>query len=143
MTPPVSDKRWRRVATFGLGYFGLGVASAMISNPLRPGLGQASIRVGVLLAAIVLFYVHGRIEIASSPESLRKPVFLSSGAVACGTFLLAVYAVTAAWWETSTVPWTLLSALLIWPVVTGVLALLGGLTVVKLMKMARRGTERT
>ena len=143
MTEPESRSRWPRVAAFGFGYFGLGVGSAIISNPLEPGLGQASIRVGILIVAMVLFFIHGRMEIARSPEGLAKPAFSISGAVACGTFLLAVYAVTAAWWEASKVPRTLLSALVIWPVATGLMALLGGLPMVKLITIARQRSGGT
>lgn len=139
MSMPNPERWWQRVALCGLVYFGLGVASAIISNPLQAGLGQASIRVGILLIGIAVFYLHSRIELARTGENLRVSALLASGALACGTFLLAVYAVSMAWWESSHVGASLLAALIVWPVATSVPAFLVALMLGKVMVRTRRG----
>jgi hypothetical protein len=136
MKTPVPERWWQRVGIFGLAYPGLGIISALLSNPLQPGLGQASIRVGILLIAIVVFYIHFRVEFARPPGNLRLSALLASGAVAIGTFLLALYAITAAWLETSQVGKSLLAALIIWPVATGVPAFFAALVLGKMLPAA-------
>ncbi|MDH4107628.1 MAG: hypothetical protein OEW35_04880 [Gammaproteobacteria bacterium] len=112
------------MAIFGLAYFGLGVSSALISNPLQSELGQASIRVGIFLVGIAVYVSHIRIELAGLPGRPRAAALLVALGVASGTFLLAVYAVSMALWETSRVGTALLAALVIWPVATGIPAFL-------------------
>jgi hypothetical protein len=118
-------------------YFGLGVASAILSNPLQPGLGQASMRVGIFLVAMAVFYSHSRVELDRTRESPRVSALLTSGAVACGTFLLAVYAVGMASWESSHVGASLLAALIVWPVATSVPAFLVALVLGQVVVRAR------
>lgn len=135
---PIPDRRWQRVAAFGLVYVGLGITSAIVTNPLQEGLAQASIRVGILFAAIAAFYSHLRAELAGRPEHLRKPALLASAAVACGTSLLALYAIGAAWLESAHVGNALLAALIVWPVATGVPAFLTALILGQVRAWARR-----
>jgi hypothetical protein len=130
---------WQRVGTFGLVYFGLGVASAIISNDLESASLQASIRVGILLVAVAFFYWHFRVELARSTGRLRVSALIASGALAFGTLLLALYAVGAAWWNSSHLPASLLSSLVIWPVATGVPAFLAALVLGRVMLRIRSG----
>jgi vacuolar-type H+-ATPase subunit I/STV1 len=129
---------WQRVATFGLVYFGLGVGSAIISNDLESAPVQASIRVGIFLVAVAFFYWHFRVELGRSDERLRASALITSGALAFGTLLLAVYAVSTAWWDSSHLPTSLLSALLIWPVATSLPAFLAALVLGSVMLRIRR-----
>jgi hypothetical protein len=133
-----SRKPWRRVATFGLVYFGLGVCSALISNDLESAPVQASVRVGIFLVAVAFFYCHCRVELAGSAERLRASALITSGALAFGTFLLAGYAVSTAWAASSHLPISLLPALLIWPVATSLPAFLAALVLGSLMVRIRR-----
>jgi len=118
MKAHILDRRWQRVVSVGLMYLGLGVGSAVISNDLESAPVQASIRVGILLVAVAVFYYHLRVELARAAQRLGASALTTSSAVALGTFLLAVYAVSLSWWDSSHLPTSLLSALLIWPVAT-------------------------
>jgi len=131
----------RRVASFGLVYLGLGVGSAIISNDLESAFVQASIRVGIFLVAAAVFYYHCRVELARSAERLLASALITSGAMAFGTFLLAAYAVTMAWRDSSHLPTSLLSALLIWPVATSLPAFLAALVLGSVLVRFRRRTE--
>ena len=115
------------MVSVGLMYLGLGVGSAVISNDLESAPVQASIRVGILLVAVAVFYCHLRVELARSAQRLEASALITSSAVALGTFLLAVYAVSLSWWDSSHLPTSLLSALLIWPVATSLPAFLAAL----------------
>lgn len=136
------DRSWPRVASFGLVYLGLGVGSAVVSNDLQSAPVQASIRVGIFLVAVAIFCFHLRAELARSAERPGAAALRTSSAVALGTFLLAVYAVSLSWWDASQVPTSLLSALVIWPVATGVPAFLAALAVARVSVRFRRRTER-
>lgn len=138
MNTPIPESWWQRVATFGLVYLGLGITSALISNPLQAGLGQASIRVGIFITAIAVFYIHSRVELARPPENPLVSALLASGAVACGTFLLALYAISMAWLESSHVGNSLLAALIIWPAATGVPAFFAALILGRVLVWARK-----
>ena len=133
---------WQRVATFGLVYLGLGVGSAIISNDLESASLQASIRVGIFVVAVAFFYWHFRVELARSTGRLRVSALITSGALAFGTLLLAFYAVGAAWWNSSHLPTSLLSALLIWPVATSLPAFLAALVLGSVMLRIRRRAKR-
>lgn len=128
----------QRVASMGLIYFGLGVGSAAISNGLESAPVQASIRVGIFLVAVAVFYCHLRVELARSAGRQGASALAASGAVAFGTFLLAVYAVSVSWWNSSHLPTSLLSALVIWPAATGLPAFLGALVLARGMVRFRR-----
>jgi hypothetical protein len=135
-------ERWRqRVVSVGLIYFGLGVGSAVISNDLESAPVQASIRVGILLVAVAVFYYHLRTELARSAQRLGASALTASSAVALGTFLLAVYAVSLSWWDSSHLPTSLLSALLIWPVATSLPALFAALIFGSVMVRFHRRTK--
>lgn len=118
-------------------YMGLGVGSAVISNDLESGTVQAFVRVGIFLFAVAVFYCHLRVELARSAERRGAPALLTSGAVALGTFFLAVYAVGMSWWDYSHLPTSLLSALVIWPVATGLPAFLGALVLGRVIERFR------
>jgi len=131
------------VASFGLMYLGLGVGSAVISNDLDSAPVQASIRVGIFLVAVAVFSCHLRVEIARSAQKLGASALISSSAVALGTFQLAVYAVSLSWWDSSHVPTSMLSALLIWPVATGLPAFLAALVLGSVMaRLSRRAKSQ-
>jgi hypothetical protein len=132
------ERPWQRVASFGLVYFGLGVGSAITTNDLEPAALQASIRVGIFLVAVAVFYCHLRVELARSLERFWAAALVTSGALACGTFLLAAYAVSTAWWDSSHLPTSLLWALPIWPVVTSLPAFLAALVWGSVMVRFRR-----
>jgi hypothetical protein len=138
MNELILERSWQRVVSFGLVYLGLGVGSAMISNDLESALLQASIRVGIFFIAVVVFYCHLRVERIRSVTRLQATALMTSGAVAFGTFLLAAYAVSMAWREYSHLPTTLLVALLIWPVATGLPAFLASLVLGSVMVRFRR-----
>ena len=110
MNARIPERSWQRVASFGLVYFGLGVGSAVISNDVDSAPVQASMRVGIFLVAVAVFSCHLRVELARSAERLGASALISSSALAVGTFLLAVYAVSMSWWDSSHVPTSLLSA---------------------------------
>jgi len=127
MKAGILERSWPRVASIGLIYLGLGVGSAVISNDLESATVQASIRVGIFLVAVAVFYWHLRIELARSAGRHGVSALMTSSAVAFGTFLLAIYAVGMSWWDSSRLPTSLLSALLVWPVAAGLPAFLGAL----------------
>lgn len=133
MNARILERSWQRVAGFGLMYLGLGVGSAFISNDLESAPVQASIRVGIFLVAVAVFYYHLRVELARSAERLAASALLTSGALALGTFLLALYAVSISWWDSSQLPSSLLWALLLWPVATGLPSFLGALVLARVM----------
>jgi hypothetical protein len=134
------ERSWQRVASFGLVYLGLGVGSAIISNDLESAPVKASIRVGIFLVAIAVFYCHFRVELARSAGNLRASALNTAVALALGTFLLAAYAVGMAWRESSHLPASLLAALFIWPVATGLPAFLAALAFGSVMIRFRRRT---
>lgn len=129
------------MASVGLIYLGLGVGSAVISNDLESAPVQAAIRVGILLVAVAVFYYHLRTELAGSAQRLGASALTASSAVALGTFLLAVYAVSLSWWDSSHLPTSLLSALLIWPVATSLPALCAALILGSVMVRFHRRTK--
>ena len=141
MNARILEKSWQRVASSGLVYLGLGVGSAIISNDLESTLVQASIRVGIFLVAVAVFYCHFRVELTRSAERLLASALITSGTLAFGTFLLAAYAVSMAWRESSHLPTSLLSALLIWPVATSLPAFLAALVLGSVMVRFRRRTK--
>lgn len=125
------------MASIGLVYLGLGVGSAVISNDLESAPVQASIRVGIFLGAVAVFYRHLRIELARSAGRHGASALIASSALALGTFLLASYAVSLSWWGSSRLSTSLLWALLVWPVATGVPAFLGALVLGRVMARVR------
>lgn len=141
MSARTLERWWQRVAGFGLMYLGLGVGSAVSSNDLDSAPVQASIRVGIFLVAVAVFYCHLRVELARSAQRLGASALITSSAVALGTFLLAVYAVSLSWWDSSHVPASLLSALLIWPVATSLPAFLAALVLGSVMVRFHRRTR--
>lgn len=148
MSRSILERCWQRVASFGLIYLVLGVGSAFISNDLESAPVQAAVRVGILLVAVAVFYSHLRVELARSAQRLLVSALITSSAVALGTFLLAVYAVGLSWWESSYLPASLLSALLIWPMVTSLPAFLVALVLGSLIarfntRTKSRQTETT
>jgi len=135
------ERSWQRVASIGLVYLGLGVGSAVISNDLDSAPVQASIRVGILLVAVAVCYCHLRVELARSAQRLGASALITSSAVALGTFLFAAHAVSLTWWDSSHVPTSLLSALLIWPVATSLPAFLAALILGSVMVRFHRWTK--
>lgn len=121
------DRTWKRVASHGLAYAGLGVGSAVISNDLGSAPLQAAIRVGILLVAVAVFHRHLRSELARSAGRLVPPALVTASALASGTFLLAVFAVGMSWKDSPSVPSSLLWALPAWPVATGLPAFAGAI----------------
>lgn len=141
MNARILERWWQRVASFGLVYLGLGVGSAVTSNELESAPVQASIRVGIFLVAVAVFCGHLRVELVRSAQRLGASALISSSAVALGTFLLAVYAVSLSWWDSSHVSMSLLSALLIWPVATSLPAFLAALVLGSVMVRFHRRTK--
>jgi hypothetical protein len=141
MNPRILERWWQRVVGVGLMYLGLGVGSAVISNDLESAPVQASIRVGILLVAVAVFYCHLHVELARSAQRLGASALITSSAVALGTFLLAVYAVSLSWWDSSHLPTSLLSALLIWPVATSLPAFLAARILGSVMVRYHRRTK--
>lgn len=141
MNARILERPWQRVASLGLIYLGLGVGSAVISNDLETAPLQASIRVGILLVAIAVFYCHLRVELARSAEAIGASALLTASALALGTFLLAVHAVSISWWDSSHVPTSLLLALIIWPLATSLPAFLAALVLGGVLMRFRRRTR--
>jgi hypothetical protein len=105
----------------GLAYWAIGVASAVISNPIAGRTLQASLRLGALLLGMLVFLFHIGHEIVRLGSSPRVTAFSASVALAGGTFLLAVYAVLSAAMDVSRPIESVLLALVLWPFVTGIL----------------------
>jgi hypothetical protein len=141
MNARILERWWQRVVSVGLMYLGLGVGSAVISNDLESAPVQASIRVGIVLVAVAVFYCHFHVELARSAQRLGASALITSSAVALGTSLLAVYAVSLSWWDSSHLPTSLLSALLIWPVATSLPAFLAALILGSVMVRFHRRTK--
>jgi hypothetical protein len=141
MNARILERWWQRVVSVGLMYLGLGVGSAVISNDLESAPVQASIRVGILLVAVAVFYCNLHVELARSAQGLGASALITSSAVALGTFLLAVYAVSLSWWDSSHLPTSLLSAFLIWPVATSLPAFLAALILGSVMVRFHRRTK--
>jgi hypothetical protein len=144
MNLSVPEQAWKRVILVGLIYLALGVISAVVSNPLRSEFLQAAIRISIFLVALAVYYYSLRLEMNRFDSGIKKSALLTSSAVAVGTFLLAVYAIGMEWWETSGVRNSLLTALIIWPVATGIpaflMALLLGYVTVRVRKRLSRLT---
>jgi nitroreductase len=138
MNARILERWWPRVVSVGLMYLGLGVGSAVISNDLESAPVQASIRVGILLVAVAVFCCHLRVELARAAHRVRASALIASSAVALGTFLLAVYALGLSWWDTSHLPTSLLSALLVWPAATSLPAFLAALGLGSVMARLHR-----
>jgi hypothetical protein len=142
MNLSISERPWKRVILVGLIYLALGVISAVVSNPLQSGFIQGAIRVGIFLFGLSVYYYSLQLEINRSDGSVKQSALLTSGAVAVGTFLLAVYAIGMEWWETSGVRASLLTALLVWPAATSIpaflMALLLGYVTVRIRKRLSR-----
>lgn len=112
----------------GVAYFAIGVGSAIFSNPVAARDLQALMRLVALSLGILVFSLHIRYEISHWSGSPRITALRSSAALAGGTFLLAVYAVLYALINGTRSPRAMLLALVIWPLVTGVLGFLVALT---------------
>ena len=90
MTYLPSEHSWQRIVTFGLVYLGLGIVSAILTNPIQSDTIQAVMRVGILLLSFAVLLTHLHFEICRYHKTVRGASFLTSGAVAFGTFSLAV-----------------------------------------------------
>lgn len=128
-----------RILRFGLVYLFLGVASAVISNPVRIAWLQAALRLGVFGIAVIALVSHIRMEVSESAGQVLRAVLRSAFAVAFGTLLLALFANLSAWLETGRTSASLRYAIAVWPIATGVAACLGAVPVAFAFRRRRKG----
>jgi hypothetical protein len=127
-------------AASALAYVAIGIASALVSNPIPRREIQATLRLVALALAGIVFLSYLRYELLRQPGSLRQAAGRSAGAVAAGAFLLAVYAVSCALVAESPSTRSLLPALVVWPLVTALLGFLAALALGRAIR--RRGQSR-
>ncbi|MGH9933009.1 MAG: hypothetical protein ACREA9_27810 [Pyrinomonadaceae bacterium] len=119
-------------------YLVIGVASALISNPVTARNIQALLRLAALFLGILVFVCHIRYEIIRLKRSRRTTAVRASIALAAGTFLLAVYAVLSAFVDTSHWDKSIALALIVWPLVTGFLGFLPAMVVAAIFAQWRK-----
>lgn len=114
----------KTVIIFAIVYLFIGVGTAIISNPLTNSEMQVVWRLASLIASIIIFISHIKYEIINRFNSPRIAAINTSGSVALGAFALAVLANIYALMNASTDNYSLLLALIIWPIVTGLISFL-------------------
>jgi hypothetical protein len=123
----MNARAWRyrswAIVVFGLACLAIGMASALVSNPMPASAPRTALRLAALLLGMVAFISQMRFEVIRLQRAPRVAALKVSSAIALGVFLLAVFANICAWKASSSSP-SLLLALLIWPAVSGVLAFL-------------------
>lgn len=112
-----------------LGYFTIGVASALVSNPIEAPAAQAALRLAALFLGAVVFVVHVWREVVRLKHSRRKAAARSSGGVALGALLLAGYMVLYNMLARSRPFGSTALVLIAWPLFTGALAFVVGTAV--------------
>ena len=122
----------KTVIIFAIVYLFIGIGTAIISNPLTNSEMQVVWRLASLIVSIIIFIIHIRYEIINRFNSPRITAINTSGAVALGTFALAVLANIYALMNASTNNYSLLLALLIWPIVTGLISFLVAYIIAKI-----------
>lgn len=132
-----SSKRIKGIILFGLIYLVIGILSALITNPMESNGMQAALRLLSLALAISAFIYHIRLELYHANNSVLNAALNAAAATAFGTFSLAVqaniYNLLASGVNKNQLP----LALIVWPVVTGLSALLGGYFIAKLFSFIR------
>jgi hypothetical protein len=109
----------RKVLSVGIVYLFIGIATAAISNPMSDTRAQTMWRLASLVISAAVFACHIWPEMNRRHNTVRRTALESSGAVALGTFLLAVSANIHAMSRNAETSGSLLLALLIWPIITG------------------------
>lgn len=137
MNPSIKRRRLQAILVCAGMYLLIAIASALISNPIESALLQAAARLAALGLSIATLAVHIRFEMIRLERSPRAAALTASIAVALGTFSLAVYANLLASRATSSTNHSMLLALLIWPVVTGILSFVAALVVAAMMNRFR------
>ena len=127
-----NSKHIKQIILFGLFYLVIGIMSALITNPMETAGMQAAFRLFALALAITVFVFHIRLELFQYSSSLLISALNGAIATAVGSFLLAVLANVYNILTAEDNKNQLLLALIIWPAVTGLLALLGGYVVAKI-----------
>lgn len=125
--------RTRALVFCALGYFAIGIASAVVSNPVEAAGLQAALRLFALLLGALVFANHIRFEITRLGCSVRGAAAWSSVAVALGTFALAVYTVFYNVLVRSNPASSIALVLVLWPLVTGVLSFVAALVLGRLV----------
>lgn len=127
-----------RIVPLGIVYLLLGIASALISNPLPRGPVQMLIRVGFFVMALAAFLFHLRSETLRFRQGPRAAAFMAAGSVSLGVCLLAIYANIAVWLERSSANRLLILAIVVWPLITGAGALLAGFVLANITAKRQR-----
>lgn len=132
-----NNPRFKRIIFYGLVYLTVGIISALVTNPLESGGMQTALRLLALALAIAAFVYHIRLELFQSNNSIPKASLNASIATAFGTFLLAILANIYGIITEADNKNQLLLALILWPVVTGLLTFLGGYVISKIFSLIR------
>ena len=124
MNKSENKNRLKTIIIFAIIYFFIGIITADISNPLTSSGTQVAWRLTAFAVSAVVFAVHIRLESIRLLHSPQMSAINTSSAVALGTFVIAVAANINAMLNGSSSKNWLALALLIWPIVTGVLSFL-------------------
>jgi uncharacterized membrane protein len=127
----------KRVISFGIIYLVIGILSAFVTNPMESTGMQTALRLLALAFAIAAFVYHIRLNLFHSNQSVLKAAINAAIATAFGTFLLAVLANINSILTEAENKNQMPLALIIWPVVTGLLAFLSGFVVAKIFSFIR------
>lgn len=132
-----NSKHIKRIISFGLIYLVIGILSALITNPMEPTGMQTALRLFALALAIAAFVYHIKLDLFKSNNSIPKASLNAAIATAVGTFLLAILANIYGIITEADNKNQLLLALILWPVVTGLLTFLGGYVISKIFSLIR------
>jgi hypothetical protein len=132
------SKRIRFLVYVGPTYLVIGLISAMVTNPLEPGLVKTGLRLTVFAVSLAIFVFHIRREVRQFDNPARSAALGVTGAVMIGTFSIALYANVSAVQETGEINTALLSTLIIWPLVTGTMAFGAAFVLAKMITRATR-----
>ena len=116
--------RFKTFLIFGSVYLFVGIATAFISNDIASSGVQAFWRILAFAVSIIVFGLHIRLESIQRHNSPKIIAINTSFAVAFGTVALAVLANINAMLNSSGNNKSLVLAIVIWPVVTGLLSFL-------------------
>jgi hypothetical protein len=135
-------KPWlRAVILFGVGYFVVGWAFAVLANPVVSDQLRFRWRLAAWVVSAVMFTAHIGYDHFRLRNSPRATALHAALAVALGALLLAVNATVQALVVASAAPyWRYLLALVLWPLFTAIPAFLGALAAAALL--ARLPTKR-
>lgn len=133
-TNPFS-RLWIRITVVGVLYFVIGYGSTFFD---QPGAGTHFVRLAAWVASAVVYIVHFAYEHFRIQRTAATTAISVALAVAAGGFLLAVAATTHAAMVSDHAPFRrFLLALIAWPLITGVPALLVALVIAGALRWLR------